>query len=236
MILALKLSYLRILLHGRPGTGKTSKAISLCKDYERVTLTQGMFPDALLGKFLLRDGSTQWAHAFAGRAAMRGVPVIFDEIDKAGPELDSTLQSCLDDEKICVLNLDSGEAIKPQAGYQVIATMNGSPDVLAPAVLDRFDLVIRCDTPATGLLAVLDEDMRHFINNKMLNESNSRGENWVPDVSPRRGLIFCKLRAAGLPAEVAAEVVFGELQGPTILTALVDAARNTAAAEGRLPL
>lgn len=220
----------RILLYGKPGTGKSTFATSIQKDYERVTLTPGMFPDALLGKFLLRDGSTVWTDAFASRAARRGCPLILDEINKAGAELDSVLQSILDDDKICVLNLDNGDAIKPEKGYRIIATMNGSPDELATPVLDRFDVVLRCDTPAPGLLKAMQPDAAEFIKNKMENEAEL-GNNWQPDISPRRMLAFCHLRTQGLEADMAAIISFGETQARTIMTALVDAARNAAAAE-----
>src|SRR5262245_6689390 len=99
----------RLLLHGKPGTGKTTYALSLSPESERITLTQGMFPDALLGKFLLRDGSTYWANGAATRAAQKGTTLVLDEIHKAGAELDSTLQAILDDEAVCRLNLDNGQ-------------------------------------------------------------------------------------------------------------------------------
>jgi len=214
----------RILLHGKPGTGKTTYARSLLQDSECLTLTQGMFPDALLGKFLLRDGSTQWMNAYATRAALRGVPLILDEIHKAGAELDSTLQAILDDEAVCRLNLDNGETITPVTGFRVIATMNGSPEQLADAVLDRFDIVLRCDTPHPGILKRLSPECAAFIANKMANEPD--GENWTPVITPRRMLSFEALRAGGLPDKLSADLVFGEGQGKTVLMSIIDAARN----------
>jgi hypothetical protein len=214
----------RQLLYGAVGSGKTTYALSLSPESERITLTQGQFPDALYGKFLLREGSTYWADAPAARAGRKGVPLVLDEIHKAGSELDSTLQAVLDDEAVCVLNLDNGDALKPSEGFRVIATMNGSPDQLAEAVLDRFDIVLRCDTPHDGIIRRLSPEAAAFILNKIANEPIDY--NWTPSITPRRMLSFEHLRKQGLSNELAAELVFGEGQGKTVLMAMIDASRN----------
>lgn len=214
----------RTLLYGAPGTGKTTYALSLSPESERITLTQGQFPDALLGKFLLRDGSTYWANAPATRAAIKGCPLILDEIHKAGGELDSTLQAILDDESVCRLNLDNGETVEPTKGFRIIATMNGSPDQLAEAVLDRFDIVLKCNTPHPGILRRMSPESAAYIVNKMANEPDT--DDWVPTQTPRRFLTFEHLRREGVSDPLAAELVFGEGQGKTVLMAMIDAQRN----------
>lgn len=217
---------LRQLLFGLPGTGKTTYGLSLSPESERVTLTAGQFPDALLGKFLLKDGSTFWQDGAATRAARRGLPLLIDEIHEGGDELNSTLQAILDDVAVCRLNLDNGETVTPAEGYRVIATMNGSPDQLKDAVVDRFDVALRCDTPHAGILRRLSPEGAAFLLNKMSNQPV--GEPWVPNYSPRRQLSFEHLRIQGCPDELAADLAFGEGQGKTMLMAMVDAARNSA--------
>lgn len=213
----------RILLYGPPGTGKTSFALSLNEQTERITLTPGQFPDALLGKFLLKDGSTFWQNGPATRAALNGLPLVLDEINKAGPELDSTLQAILDDPSVCRLNLDNGETIEPKDGFRIIATMNGTPDQLAEAVLDRFDIVLKCDAPSLGLLQRLQPDAAQFIVNKMANEIAT--EHWLPSITPRRMISFCALREQ-LGDDKAANIVFGQGQASIVLNGIVDAGRN----------
>ena len=215
----------RTLLYGAVGTGKTTYALSLSPESERITLTQGMFPDALLGKFLLRDGSTYWANAPATRAAMKGCPLVIDEIHKGGSELDSTMQAIMDDESVCKLNLDNGEVITPAEGFRVIATMNGSPDQLAEAVLDRFDIVLKCNTPHAGILRRMSPESAAYLANKMANDPDT--DDWVPTQTPRRFLSFEHLRSQGMSDALAAELVFGAGQGKTVLMALIDAARNS---------
>ena len=214
----------RQLLYGVPGTGKTTYALSLSESSERITLTQGMFPDALYGKFLLRDGSTYWANAPASRAAEKGCPLVLDEIHKAGGELTSTLNAILDDPSVCRLNLDNGQVITPAQGYRVIATMNGSPEQLEEAFLDRFDIVLKCNTPHAGILRRMSPESAAYLVNKMANEPDN--DQWVPTQSPRRFLTFEHLRTQGLSDELAAELCFGEGQGKTVLMAMIDAQRN----------
>jgi MoxR-like ATPase len=152
--------------------------------------------------------------------------LVLDEIHKGGSELDSTLNAILDDESVAKLNLDNGQTLDPKEGFRVIATMNGSPDQLAQSVLDRFDIVLRCDTPHSGILRRLSPEAAAFIANKYANEPDS--ETWVPEISARRMLSFEDLRKQGVSDALAADIVFGEGQGKTVLMALVDAARNSA--------
>lgn len=215
----------RWLSFGPAGTGKTTFSLSLAPHSERVTLNQAMFQDALFGKFLLRDGSTIWVDGPAARAARKGCPLVLDELHKAGGELTSTLHAILDDPSVRVLNLDNGEALVPAKGFRVMATMNGSPSQIEDTLLDRFDIVLKCRTPHSGILRRLSPESAAYLVNKMANEPDD--DEWVPDQSPRRFLTFEHLRSQGLSDELAAELCFGEGQGKTVLMAMIDAQRNS---------
>jgi hypothetical protein len=215
----------RKLLFGKPGSGKSTLACSLMPEYERITLNEAQFADALLGKFLLNNGSTEWVNGPATRAAIKGCPLVIEEIHKGGGELNSTLNMILDDEAICSINLDSGESVVPAEGFRVIATMNGSPEQLDEALLDRFDVVVRCDTPHDGILRRLSPESGAYLMNKYANEP-ATAEEWVPKQSTRNFIAFEALKAQGVSQEFAAELIFGEGQGKTVLMAMVDALRN----------
>lgn len=217
----------RMLLWGKPGTGKTTYALSLASNMETLSISEGQFSDALLGKFLLRDGSTWWADAAPVRAASQGLPLLLDELHEAGPELNSPLKAILNDPAVCRISLDNGTTVSPKDGYRVIATMNGSPAQLNEAVLDRFDVVLRCDTPHTGILRRLSPESAAFLMNLMENQPD--GETWVPKISPRVMLAFEYLKREGVSDELAAELAFGEGQGKSVLMSIVDAARNAKA-------
>jgi MoxR-like ATPase len=198
--------------------------MALAANAERITLAPGMFPTDLLGQWMLRDGSTVWADGPATRAARKGCPLIIDEINCGDNALNSTLQAILDDLPICRLNLASGEVVVPADGFRVIGTMNGRPDELYGPVLDRFDIALYCKDPAPGLLEKLSPDTRQFLLNKCQNDPAPDGS-WSPDLTPRRMLTFESLR--GQVAELdAASYVFGADNGKTILTSIIDAARN----------
>jgi hypothetical protein len=214
----------RELLFGPPGCGKTTYAVMITPDAERVTLTAGMFADALFGKFLLAKGSTVWADGPATRAARKGVPLILDEIDHASGEIESALRCICDDIRVCRFNLDSGEQLIPEKGYRVIATMNGTPDMLSEPLQDRFDVFLHCREPADGLLESLKSDSAAFIHNKMLNEPDTC--HWTPAISPRRMLAFDHLRDQGMDDMQAAAYAFGHKNAKTVLAGIVDAARN----------
>jgi len=219
----------RILLWGIPGSGKTTYAFNLKPDSEMETVTKGMFQDAIFGKFLLKDGSTFWSDNFVTRAARKDTTAIINELNEAGAELDAPLNKALDDASICRFNLDSGEVVIPGDNFQVIATMNGSPDQLKESLLDRFDIILRCDLPHPGILKRMRSGSASFLVNKIKNTPDN--ETFTPKISTRNMLRFESLVAAGVEEPFAADLIFGQGQGKAVLTGTIDAARNVTKAE-----
>lgn len=214
----------KILCFGKPGMGKSSWAASLHPQAIRQELSEGQFPDVLKGKFLLVNGSTVFTDGCATSAARNAVPVIFEEFDKMDASLIAPLQQICDDEAICRWTLDNGETITPKAGFQIIATQNAHPSVLPEALLDRFDIVLRCDTPHPGILRRLSPDKAQNLMNRCKNEPQS--EPYIPKQSPRAFLRWQKLENEGVPSDFAAELVFGEGQSEAVQNACIEALRT----------
>jgi hypothetical protein len=107
------------------------------------------------GEFLWQDGPAITAWRVGGR-------LVIDEIDHADPSIWSLLHAVCDDPSISGFRLPTGEEVKPSDGFQVVATMNGSPDDLPPALADRFAVRIEIGHPHPGALATLADDIRPF--------------------------------------------------------------------------
>jgi MoxR-like ATPase len=217
----------RYLLFGLSGSGKSTLAASLHPQAIRKELSEGMFSDVLYGKFLLVNGSTQWINGVATEAATKenGVPLILEEIDKMGSELISPMHQILDDRSICRWTLDNGSTVTPKENYQVIATMNPHPSILPEQVLERFDIILRCDTPNAGIFRRITPDKASYLKNKYMNTPTS--EPFIPKQSPRNFIRWQQLENAGVPSEFACQLIFGEDQAEAIQNGCIDAMRNS---------
>lgn len=190
----------RVLLWGPPRTGKSSVAAQLFHgDVERLTLHRQMPVDDLLGGYVLRNGTTDWADGPAVRALREGKTLILDEIDQYGGEIRSILHAILDDP--AGVTLATGERVRASKGFAVIATTNALPSVLPPAIYDRFDLVLKADTLAAGLqdaLGKLAEPARNAIADGAGNSSFT----WTRPASVNLFLAAAKLRKTGMPDDL----------------------------------
>jgi len=169
----------RILLWGPPGTAKSSGAGAWWpeKQVERVALTEDSAPEDLLGYHVLKGMDTQYAEGPATRALKQGRPLVLDEIDRTSSSIVSLLHALLDDVKIAEVTLPTGETVKPQAGYAVIATTNQSPQALHDALLDRFEVIMLMDRPHPGALAQLAPTLRAAV---LATYKSMKTEPWAP--------------------------------------------------------
>jgi len=203
----------RVLLYGPPGTGKSSVAYQMWPSatIERVTLHDQVDPADLIGQWRVtaRNGGTdmEWVDGPAIRAMRSGSPLVLDEVDSMSPEVKNILHAILDDRSIASLHLPTGEIVRPAPGFCVIGTTNRGPDDLPEAIRDRFDLTLRADTPAPGILASLPSDMAAML---VSTYRNSTTKLWAPTVTARSMLAFSRLSDPTGDRYIAAQLIFNK--------------------------
>jgi MoxR-like ATPase len=157
----------RVLLYGLPGTGKTYFGLThgtQGKKSYRLACTEDMSSADLEG-FWRREasGSLKWHEGVGIRAWREGARLVVDEVNRINGDVESKLMMLLDTEASASWeNPDTGEIVKPHKDFSVVATMNGMPEDLAPAVLDR--LTVRCavNTPNPKAIETLPEYLRQL--------------------------------------------------------------------------
>ena len=148
-----------IFITGLSGNGKTMSVTQACaqlkKELIRVNITIETDEDDLLGGYRLKDGQTVWQNGPVIEAMERGATLLLDEIDLASNKI-MCLQPILEGSGIFVKKIN--KFIKPQPGFNVIATANtkgqGSEDgkfigtnVLNEAFLERFPVTFEQSYP-----------------------------------------------------------------------------------------
>jgi nitric oxide reductase NorQ protein len=194
----------RILLVGPPSSGKSTTAIKTLGIKHRITMTPNTSREDLCGMFHLIDGQTVWIDGPVTKAMRNGHPVLIDEIDRAGAEVESLMYSVIDDQPH--LSLPNGELVQAASGYKVLMTSNQSPDVLEDAVRDRMEAILLAYSPHKDALVGLSDVESTLVLNyyKTITKPTLRLNPTV-----RRMRAFRKICNAGIPAQIAAVSVFG---------------------------
>jgi hypothetical protein len=220
---ASKGEYLRILLIGPPGTGKSKTSMLLAETPYRVTMTEGMGVEDLIGMFQLIKGETVWVDGPVVRAMREGVRVLFDEIDHHATEVGSVLYAFLDDKP--EIMLPTGERVEALPGYGVIATTNSNVTSLPEAIFDRFEAIMQAIAPHPDALAIFEEDsQRTAVENHFKNMSSDQWQ-WSGKPTLRRMRAYAKL-AAFIGSLNAANCAFGSA-GKEMLSVLTTSARTS---------
>ena len=218
----------RTLLAGLPGTGKSwfYQEWGENNGYEvmSVTMTPETQPSELVGSFGIQDGDFVWLDAIFARAwrmthdtedehgAVIGegkkVIVVIDEVDHTGGAAMSTIQGLLNDARLCRIDLPTGEVLRPVPGRLFyVATMNGSPDELPPAIRDRFPVCYTVMTPNPAAIAALPLELQQVAKNACSLTDESRR------LSVRPFFAYHELIQKGVPEDLAAESVFADRAG-----------------------
>jgi MoxR-like ATPase len=189
----------RILLYGPSGTGKTwasvrkglelaEEAISKVEEnIEKVTgdkkkkkktvfiitVTEDMSMAEIRGHYVPKGNKFMWHDGVAIKAWKEGARLVINEIDKASGDVSIFLHAVLDDPHWASLTLPTGDTVKPAKGFQCIATMNGVPDDLEEALLDRFPVRMEILMPNPEAIEALPADLREVAKNT-INEDGDR--------------------------------------------------------------
>jgi MoxR-like ATPase len=193
------------LLYGPPGTGKSFAAHSSDlgnRTLYTVTLTPDTPAAELRGHYVPVGNEFRWQDGPAIRAWREGARLVINEIDHAGGDALSFLLNCLDTPETACLTLPTGELVRPSAGFQCIATMNGNPDSdLPPALRDRFPVCIEITEAHPNGIASLPQDLQAAAKGSVVAADPSRR------VTLRAWLAFASLRSQ-IGSEAAAQAVF----------------------------
>ena len=155
----------RVLMYGLPGTGKTYFGLNYHlsgKPSYRLICTEEMTDSDLIGGYRQStNGTWQFREGVGIKAWREGARLVVDEINRVNSDVESRLMALIDTSASSSWeHPETGEIVKPNEGFSVVATMNGEPEDLAPAVLDRLVVQIRVDEPHPDAIRALPEYLR----------------------------------------------------------------------------
>lgn len=154
----------RVLLYGPPGTGKTYSGLTMkpaTQTAYRLICTDEMSTAEISGLWQPNGDRFTYKEGLAVHAWRNGGRLVIDEINRANGDVMSLLLAFTDTTASSSWqNPETGETVTPAPGYSVVMTMNGEPDDLEPALLDRFAARVKITEPHPDALATLPEYLR----------------------------------------------------------------------------
>ncbi len=200
----------RVYVWGPPCLGKSyagQRALKIDDQdlVRQVTLNEDIVVQELLGHFVPRGNVFEWHDGPVTTSFRKGEGLVINELARAGGAVKDMFLGILDGHEVASMSLPTGERLKPNLGFRVVATANNPPTDLDEALQDRFDVVVHVTTPHPGVVLKLNSEMKglgDFIRNSYLDPKRA--------ISPRRALVFVEFMKKRVPLETSALMAFGE--------------------------
>lgn len=154
----------RLLLYGPSGTGKTYYGLTSKSEGQaayRLICSEEMTTAQIEGAFYPSSVGFEYREGVAVRAWREGARLVVDEVARANGDVMSLLLAFTDTTASSSWEHPvTHEIVRPAPGFSVVLTMNGEPQDLDPALLDRFAARVRIDEVHPKALEQLPDYLR----------------------------------------------------------------------------
>ncbi|NND87393.1 MAG: MoxR family ATPase [Nitrosopumilus sp.] len=217
-----------VLIIGPKGTGKTSLvrdfAKSMNANLDSINFSLRTRESHLVGTKTLTDGTVSFDEGILIKSMRQGDLLYLDEINSAEADVLLRLDEALDDRRQIMLKESTGEVVRANQNWFVIATINplthSGTKELPPQILSRFPVRIRLEYPPENIeleiikkhvSGVNDSELIQAIKLANTLRQAAAVEELFYSPSLRETIAYGKLVEKGMSPKEAANYVFGNV-------------------------